>query len=120
MDVIIDVGRRPIGERLVRTFSVVEPKVSRQSGVRLAQALILPEIHLLVFHRAPQAFDEDVIQRAALAVHADTDLVLLQQAGERLAGKLTALIGIEDLRGAVVLDRLRQRLHAERRIHRIG
>lgn len=85
----------------MRTFGVVEPKVSRQSGVHLAQTLILLGIHLLVLHRASQAFDEDVIQGTALAIQADADLLALQHAGEGLAGELTALIGIEDLRGTM-------------------
>ena len=39
---------------------------------------------------------------AALAVHAYRDLVVLQSAGERLAGELAALIGIEDLGPAII------------------
>lgn len=47
------------------------------------------QIDLLVFNRAPESFDEHVVAPTALAVHADLDRALLQQASERLAGELT-------------------------------
>jgi hypothetical protein len=43
-----------------------------------------------------------------------------EDAGELLAGELAALVGIEDLRGAVGLDRLLLGLDAEARIQGVG
>jgi hypothetical protein len=44
------------------------------------------------------ALDEDVVSPRTFAVHADRDAVLDQQAGERGARELRALVGVEDLR----------------------
>lgn len=38
-------------------------------------------INLLVFHRAPKTLDEDVVDGAALVIHADADLVRVEYAG---------------------------------------
>ena len=46
--------------------------------------------------------------------------MLFEQTGKFLAGELAILIGIEDLRGAVVLDSLFQGFDAEVNIQRIG
>jgi hypothetical protein len=40
------------------------------------------EIDLLVFHRAPEALHEHVVAPAALAVHADGDLLAQEDGGE--------------------------------------
>ncbi len=69
-----------------------------------------PEIDLLVLDGAPQPLDEDVVPPAALAVHADPDVVVLEQSSEVGAGKLAALIGVEDHRGAIAPDRLPHRI----------
>jgi hypothetical protein len=54
----------------------------------------------------------------APAVHADGDARRRQHAREIEAGELAALIGIEDLRLAVLAQRLFEHLDAERRLHR--
>jgi hypothetical protein len=73
---------------------------------------------LFVFDRAPEPLDEDVVAPRSLAVHADRDGVVEQHAGECGAGKLTALVGIENLRPAVFGEGLLDRLEAERDLHR--
>src|SRR3982074_1700389 len=76
------------------------------------------EVDLLVFETAPQPLDKDIVRVAALAIHADRDRVVLQGAGEVVAGELAALVGIEDLGPAIpgeaVLERLDTELGAER------
>ena len=72
-----------------------------------------PQIHLLVFDRAPQPLDEHVVPPGALAIHADRDAVALEHAGEGRAGELRALVGVEDLRLAVTRQGFLQRLDAE-------
>src|SRR5206468_1482165 len=83
-----------------------------------ADAVVGPQIDLLVFDAAPQAFDEYVVAPGALAVHADCDAVVGEHAGEGRAGELAALIGVEDVRLAVTSQRILQRLDAEYRLHR--
>lgn len=59
---------------------------------------------MLVLHREPESFDEDIVHSSPLAVHTDLDAVGLQDAGELLTAELTNLIGVEDLRPALVCN----------------
>ena len=72
------------------SFAVVEGELSVQRGAGSADAVVGFQINLLLLHAAPQALDKDVVDPAALAVHADADVMLLERAGELLAGELTA------------------------------
>lgn len=49
-----------------------------------------------VFERGPQSLDEQVIERAAVTVHADSNAALLQRRQELGRSKLRALIGVPD------------------------
>jgi hypothetical protein len=72
-------------------FAIVEIQISAERGTRLADAVVGSQIHLLVFDRAPQPLDEDVVAPGAAAIHADRDRILQQQGGESPTGELTAL-----------------------------
>jgi hypothetical protein len=54
------------------------------------------QVDPLILHGPPQSFDKDVVMTTTASVHADLDPVLQQHPGERLAGELSTLIGIED------------------------
>lgn len=77
------------------------------------------EVDALIFQRSPQPLNEDVVHPAALTIHRDADVGILQGVGEGEAGELRALIRVEDLRSAEAGDRLLQRGDAEVSIHRI-
>src|SRR5204862_3410620 len=98
----VDLARRVIAQALVLPLLVIEVEPGPDAGLGLGDAGIGVEVDLLVFEAAPQPLDKDVVHVAALAIHADRDLVPLQGAGEVVAGDLAALVGIEDL-GAPVL-----------------
>jgi hypothetical protein len=68
---------------------VVDLSAERSPGLR--HAGIGPQVDLLVLDRPPEPIDEHVVAPCALAVHANGDLVLLQQIGEGDAGELAAL-----------------------------
>ena len=89
---------------------IVEIEPGANTGFGLGHTRIGVEVDLLVFEASPQPLDEDVVHAPALAVHADFDPVILQGAGEIVAGELTALVGIEDLGTAVARERLLERL----------
>ena len=72
----------------------------------------LVQVDCLVLERPPQALDKDIVHAAAAAVHGDADAGVLERAGEVEAGKLTALVGVEDLRPAVAGQRFVQRVDA--------
>jgi hypothetical protein len=82
----------------MRPMAVVEVDVAAERSSRLVDAVIGPQIHLLVFDIAPEALEEHVIAPRALAVHADRNLVLDQDVGEEVTRKLAALVRVEDLR----------------------
>ena len=103
----------------VPTNGVVE--VDEAANVRpgIARGLVGLEVDLLVFDRLPEALDQDVIAPAPLAVHADCDLVRLQELDEFRARELAALIGVDDLGLAIPRDRLLQCLDAEVGLQRV-
>lgn len=82
------------------SFGIVEREVPAQGITGISNA-VGPEVDLLVLHAAPEAFDKDIIDPAPLAVHADSNVVLLEHTGKILARELTALVGIENLWCAV-------------------
>lgn len=82
----------------MRMLPVVELEIVGQLYARFGDAFIRMQIHVPVLDAASEPFDEDVIDPAALAVHADLDGVVGQHLGEIGAGELAALVGIEDLR----------------------
>ena len=117
---VVEVGviRRSGVKARMRPLAVVELQIPTDRGARLADAVIGPEVDLLVFDRAPEPLDEDVVAPRSLAVHADGDGLRQQQAGELGAGELAALVRVEDLRPAVLGECVGDRLEAELHLHR--
>src|ERR1700747_391283 len=96
----------------MRPMAVGERDVAGERSTRLVDAVIGPQIPLLVFDSAPEALEEHVIAPRAPAVHADRNLVLDQDVGEGVTRKLAALVRVEDLRIAMTGQCLLQRLDA--------
>ena len=99
------------------TLLIKEAEVGLKPLSEISNAVVGVEVDMLVLHRAPEPFDKDVVHPPSFAIHADLDLVGLQDAGELLAGELTPLIGVEDLRPAVFCNGLFERLGAKVRGH---
>ena len=99
---------------------VVERQVPPQSLMGGADAVVGPQIHLLVLHAPPQPFHEHVVPPAAGAVHTDLDAMVFQEPRELLAGELAALVRVEDVRSAVAGQGLLDRLDAEVGRQRVG
>src|SRR3954463_4425714 len=94
------IGRRVLKARM-RPATIVEVQVSANRTAGLPNAVIGFEIHFLVFDAAPKPLDEDVVAPGAFAVHANRNAIVGEDAGERLAGELRALIGVDDVRLSV-------------------
>ena len=77
------------------------------------------EINLLIFHTAPQSFNKYVVSPGALAVHADVDVIVLEDIDKHIAGILAALIRVENLGFAIAVYRLLQGIHAKATIQAI-
>src|ERR1700722_681412 len=67
---------------------------------------------MLIFDASPKTLYKNIVDSPAFAIHADPNLVGLQQAGELGTRELTTLIGIEDLRGAIALNSILGHLSA--------
>src|ERR1035437_2464127 len=98
----------PMGSRMW-TAAIIKVEISADRVARLADGFVGSQIDLLVFDAAPQPFDEHIVPPSPFAVHADGDAVPGEHAGEGRAGKLRALVGVEDLRLAVYRHGLHRR-----------
>ena len=107
---------RSVAEGLVQACIVVEGKPPTDATARLANRRVGFDEHLLVFQAAPQAFDEDVVEKPPLAVHADAHTAARQFVNEIPAGELHPLIGVEYLRLSVSIQCVLQRLDTERHV----
>src|SRR5205807_7225466 len=108
-----DRHRRLIVHRLMWALEVVEGHPPADAGARLAAVGIGLQMDLFIFDRAPQPFDEDVVHEAATPVHRNRDARSFESVGERGAGELRALVGVEYLRLPVAKQSLLQSLDAE-------
>ena len=61
---------------------IIAAKPGGNPSLGFGNARIGIEVDFLVFEASPQSLDEDVVHAAALAVHADRDVVTLQRTGE--------------------------------------
>ena len=78
----------------MRASRIVEAQIAADRSACIADALIGPQVYLLVLDGAPQPLDEHIVPPSAFAIHADGDALLSEDAGEGRAGELRALIGI--------------------------
>ena len=77
-----------------------------------------PQADLFVFDRAPQALLEHIVPLGTAAVHADRDLLALEDRGGADTRELTALVGIEDVGLAEARQRFLQGFDAKVRLQR--
>jgi len=101
----------------VRTTVIEELDVPADPASGLADRLVGVQVHLFVLDRPPEAFHENIVTPAALAIHADGDPFFLEMSGEGFAGELRTLVGIEDFRLAIPAQSLIKRVQTERHIH---
>src|SRR5215470_9087444 len=102
---------------LVWALSIVEVEIASDGAAGFANAVIGPQIHLLVFDASPQTLNEHVVTPSALAIHADRYSPVGKRAGERRAGELAALVGVEDFRLAVTSQGIFKGRNTERGLH---
>lgn len=92
-----------------------------QSTLELVDILVRPQVNAFVFDRAPKPLDEHVVQPPAFAVHAHLSPGILEGFYPRPAGKLRALVRVEDFRGSSCrIKGFAQGGQTERAIKRIG
>ena len=104
---------------LVETLSVVESEVVTETDPGFSAVLICFQIYLLVLYCPPQPLYEQVVIVASLPIHTDFHSMLLQETGKCLAGELCALVGVADIRLAL-LESLLHSLYTEAGVQGVG
>ena len=66
------------------TFSVIVLKPSTEPLAKLGAITKRPQVKILMLERPPKPLNENIILDSAAAVHADSHVMLFQQAGESL------------------------------------
>src|ERR1700733_16143871 len=105
--------RRPIPQRLRGSLVVVKRDPPANAPARLDHRAIRLGENLFIFKAAPQPFDEDVVEKPPLTVHADPHPHSLQFIDEPRGGELHTLIGVENLRSAMLGQRFLNRLDTD-------
>ena len=83
-------------KRAMRALMVIKVKEVLQTAFQFRDGFIAPQVNVFVFNGTPQAFNEDIIQSTSSSVHTDQYLPLQQLRCKFPAGKLAALIRVED------------------------
>ena len=102
---------------LMESSLVVVPEVPVERLFQVVSVLEGGEVDALVFDAAPEPLHEDVVMVAALAVHADPDVMFFENACKGLTGELDALVGIENVRRSMALKSLFQGIDTEIGVH---
>ena len=94
-------------------LETIGPRIQPSAGPRTGSGL---QVDLFVLQAAPQPFDENVVQPAPTAIHADPHSGGFQLVGKPRAGELRTLVGVEDLRPPLP-QRVFECIEAERGVH---
>ena len=85
---------------------VVEIDPAPDASLGLRAGLPGVQVDAFILQGPPEAFDEDVVETPALAVHRDPGADPLQPVGPGEGRELAALIRVHDLGRAELVDRL--------------
>ncbi|WP_394708055.1 hypothetical protein [uncultured Desulfosarcina sp.] len=75
------------------------------------------QVNVLVLEGPPQSLDENVVLAAASTIHADGDLIILEHLGESVAGKLSTLVGVENIRRTITAQGFFKSIDTKGRLH---
>ena len=90
----------------MRALGIVKLEVTPDLASGFAHRLVGVQVDVFVFERTPQPLDENVVSPPAFAIHTDLDALFFEPSGEGFTGELTSLIGVEDLRRALLMESL--------------
>jgi len=103
----------------MRALIVVKVEIALQRREEIESGGKVAGIDQFVLERTPQPFDENIVEGAATAIHADQDATLLERGQELAGGELRTLIGIPDF-GLAEAERALERGQAEASLHSVG
>src|SRR5690606_2868278 len=117
-------GWRDFPDAGVLALFVVEVDEVFAGGVQLASIRRRVQVKVIMLEGAPEALDEHVVDRPALAVHADLHAfghtTLAEHGRVGSAGELAPLVAVDDLRRAGRRNRLLEHVHHPLGIHAVG
>ena len=96
----------------MKPFVIIKLEIAFQAYVCVMRRLVVIKIDFFIFERPPESFDEDIIEATTTPVHADVNMAICQHSSKIIAGKLRALIGVEN-RWLSMTERFLQHLKAE-------
>jgi len=82
----------------MQTLLVVKSQIRTNPAASLRDLSIIPDVNVFVLQRSPQPFDENIVERPTSTIHADANRRGFQSLRKITAGKLSTLVGVEDLR----------------------
>jgi len=85
----------------VRSDRIIDVDVVVNAGDHLPWCCVFLDIKVIIFQAPEEAFGSDIVKSLALAVHGHPHLAAVQKIQIGLAGKVAALVGIDDLGFAV-------------------
>ena len=85
----------------MRPFGIVPGKVAPETRLEFRAGVRWPQIDVLILDGTPEPLHKHIIQGPSLAIHADSDAVLLEYREKAFRGELCALIAIEDFRRSI-------------------
>jgi len=104
----------------MRSSPIVERQIPFQPLLSRADGFKRMKIDLFRLETPPEPVDKDVGAPASSPIHTDLNPVVVQQSREFLARELAPLIGVEDLRAAILRNGLSHGAEAEVCRQRIG
>ena len=82
----------------MQSLLIIKGEVCSQIADSLAHALVVFDVHLLVFHTAPEALHKNGVYSSSSPIPTDAKSCILESVRKVRAGKLHALIGVANLR----------------------
>ena len=117
---IVNLIRCAVVKRRMSALFVVKANPAAQAVAKLGTTAERMQVKVVMFDGPPQTLNEDVVLTSAAAVHADADALVLENLSKTVAGKLGALIRVEDFRLAIAAQGLLEGLNTEIRFQCIG
>lgn len=81
----------------MRPLGIVKGEVAPKTLAGFPWRAIVGQIHLLIFHTAPETLGKDVVQRSPFPIHTDLHAGVEQRLRDLRVGEVTALIGLLNL-----------------------
>lgn len=84
--------------------AVVPIQIAHDRSACFVDRVIGMQIHLFIFDRLPETFHKDIVSPGSTTIHAQFASSAFHRLDKFFGSELAALIGVDDLRGAVAVE----------------